>query len=792
MKITYNWLSSFIDLQIDANELADNLSMIGLEVEEVIDNSKLYANFIIAEIKSVKKHPDAGKLSVCEVYDGQKILQIVCGANNVAEGLKVVLAPVGTKMPLDGMKIKATKIRGVESLGMICAASELFENAAESEGIIEISDDNAEIGMLYADLIGIKDQIIDINITPNRGDALSIYGVARDLYAKDLGKLKDKYIQFQELDLAELSEAAIGAEIIDKKHCQDIAFMKISGLNNNGAINREILAYFNSLAIKTHTPLVTISNFAMYELGRPNHTYDADKIKGKIVVRPSVEGEKFVSLEHEEYQLPAGIMVVADAEKVLAVAGVMGGEESKVDEHTQNIIVEVANFCPIQVLKSMKALNLRTESSYRFERRVDFGNTRQYMAYIADLITRQCGGKIEAVKFLQGEPKQYAQEVAVDFSQVSKLYGAEINQKTAQEALAKLGFEFNTASKTYAIPTWRQGDVEDQGDLTEEIIRMVDFQEVGEEISLQMLPAQEITDLARDSLINRGFFEQITWSFVKHYEARLFSDPQEHIVLKNPISQDFVVMRPSLIPGLISVVQKNMARSVNSLALMEVGKAYNKQAEKHIETNMVVAVKVGAAVEKGVHQAKRECDFFDIKDDLMAIFNEFQIAEEKLRFVPNASAYYHPGKSAAVYLGKQLLAYVGAIHPQILQNLDCSLAIYALELFTENLPPRNFEKKKVVHLSDLQKIKRDFAFLVDQSITCADLHKAVRSLNIDLIEKLEVFDNFQSKELQSKKSMAFSVHIQPKQQTLTEIEIKDISDRIISKIESDCHGELRC
>jgi len=790
MKITYKWLSSFIDLRIGATELAETLSMIGLEVEGVVDHSKVYQDFKVAEIKAIKKHPDADKLSVCEVYDGRKTLQIICGASNLIEGLKVVLAPLGTIMPQNGMKIKATKIRGIESYGMLCAAAELFSNATDSDAILEIADD-AEIGTSYADFIGIKDQVIDINTTPNRGDALSVYGVARDLHAKGLGELKSKYTEFQKLDTAQLSEGLMHAEIIDKKNCQEIAFMKINGLNNKVPINSIISAYFNGLSIKMHTSLVTISNFAMYEFGRPNNIYDADKIKGKIVVRQSIKGEKFVSLKLEELILPADIMVIADDEKILAVAGVMGGKDSKVDENTKNIIIEVANFCPIQILKSAKALNLRTESSYRFERRVDFGNTKQFIVYIADLITGECGGEIELTKFLQGKPREYVQKVAIDFTQVSKLYGSNINQSIAQEVLAKLGFFFNTVSKTYSIPTWRQGDIEDQRDLTEEIIRMMDFQEVGEKVSLQISPPLGITEIVKNILINRGFFEQITWSFIKHEEANLFSNQQEHIIIKNPIISDFMVMRPSLIPNLMSVAKRNMTRSINSLALMEVGKVYNKQDDKQIETNVITAVKIGEAVKKTVHQSKRVYDFFDIKADLISILKELCIAEENLQFVAGAAEYYHPGKSAAVYLDKCLLAYIGSIHPKILQNLDHSSEIYALELFIENFSPINFKKKKITPYFDLQKIKRDFAFIVDKSITCADLHKAVRSLNIDLIEKLEVFDVFQSKELQRKKSMAFSVYIQPKKKNLIEKEIKEISDRIILKITKDCNGELR-
>ena len=791
MKITFNWLNSFIDLKIKPDELADLMSMIGLEVEEIIDKSKIYGNFVVAEIKGVTKHPEAEKLHICEVFDGKKTLQIVCGANNVKKGLKVVLAPVGTIMPLNKMKIKTTKIRGVESSGMLCAESELFENDTDDRGIIEINADNVEIGMLYADLIGIKDQIININITPNRGDALSLYGIARDLYAKGVGELKDKYTNFQKLTLANQFKTQIDAQILDQKNCQEIAFMKICGLNNMGPVNSGITAYFNCLELKKHTSLVTISNFAMYELGRPNHIYDADKINGKILVRPSVAGEKFISLEPKEYELPAGILVIADSEKILSVAGVMGGEASKVEANTKNIIVEVANFCPIQVLKSVKALHLRTESSHRFERRIDFGNTERFFAYIANLINSECGGKIKAVNFFQGEQKPYQKEIAFNLDKVNTLYGININHNTAQEVMEKLGFIFNEYNKTYSIPTWRRGDIEDQSDLAEEIIRMSDFQAVGEKVNQQLLPTANNADIIKTHLVNRGFFEQISWSFIKQEHAVLFSDLHKHIALENPISNDFAVMRPCLLPGLISIAKKNLARSIETMSFLEAGKVYSLENKECSEIMNLAAIKLGNASEKKVHNPKREYDFFDIKDDLLSALAQLQINEAKLRFISNASTYYHPGKSAAVYLGKNLLAYVGAIHPKILQQLDCNSAVYAFELFTDNLAPKNFEKKKGAHFSDLQRIKRDFSFLVDQNITCADMQKSVRSRNIDLIDKVEFFDVFQSLELKNKKSVAFSIYIQPKKQNLNEAEIHGISDQVITKVQDDFNAVLR-
>ena len=788
MKLTYKWISSFIRLRVGFADLLENMSKIGLEVNEAVDHCKLYEKLVIAKILSVNSHPNSIKLSVCKIDNGGEITEVVCGANNVRVGLKAVLAPPGYVMPQSRMTIKLSKIRGVASSGMLCGVSELFP-LKDDGNIIEIHDGKALPGMSYAALKGINNQFIDLNITPNRGDCLSVYGIARDLYAKGLGLLTEKFVNFEKLASKSFNKDSIRAELVDSKYCSEMVLLKIRGVNNRATISKDILHLFESVDIETRTALVNLSNFAMYEFGRPSHIYDANKIIGKISIRLSRNGEKFISLELKEYELPSGILVVSDDEKILSIAGVIGGESSKVDETTQNIIVEVANFCPLKTSKTVKQLKIKTESSHRFERRVDHGITKQFVAHLAELVIQHCGGELEAVKFLNGEKKSYVKSISVDFARIDKLYGEKISIEWSKKVLEKLGLIYNTSLNTFAVPSWRQGDIIDQVDIAEEIIRMIDFDKIKPEVYLEK--KTDIISIFKNLLINKGFYEQITWSFIKRREAKLFADPVSHIILKNPISQDFEVMRPNLLPGLISVAKKNIDRSANTLSLMEVGKLYERLNDRFLEVEVIAGVRIGDAASKSVHEIQRKYDFFDVKSDLLALLAEVLIEEEEVSFVANAKEYYHPGKSASVYLGRTLLAYVGALHPKVLEDMDCDREVYAFELFTKRILRGDIKKKNIKKLYDLQRIKRDFAFLFHQDITCSDIKECVNQLKIPLLEKVEIFDIFHGEVLGGKKSVALSVYIQPQSQNLTEPEIKKLSENIISKIYKDLGGSLR-
>ena len=800
MKFTYNWLNSHVTLNANLEKLATTLSNIGLEVENIVDKEKLYSQFLVAEIIEAQKHPNADTLKICTVSNGKENLQIVCGATNARAGIKVALAPVGSIIPQNGMVIKASKIRDVESHGMLCSAAELSLDG-DSDGIMELNADEHQLGMNFADFAGLNDQIIDISITPNRGDCAALHGIARDIAAAGLGELSPKFHSFYEshFDFEE-SKMPFNVVIMDKDACQEISFCYIKDIDNASSVGKEISTLFNLLEIKSHTALVDISNFSMYEYGRPNHVYDADKIEGNITVRMSHGAEKFTSLEGKEYTLDAGVLVVADEAKILSIAGVIGGNSSKVDENTKNIIVEVANFNPEQVAKSARVLNIKTESSFRFERRIDHGNTPFFMQYITELIHKCCGGKKLGSILLKGAELEYIKKLQLDYTEIEKILGIEIDQQKTEKDLANLGFTIESDSNLLNIPTWRQGDIIDNADIAEEIIRLAGIKGAGQTTQYDYAysakdlksKAADSAELFRNVLTSRNANEIISWSFINESHAQIFTD-KPLIKLANPISSEFAAMRCSIIPGLLQIVKNNTAKGQRDLSLFEVGKIFHKDADKEVvESNCLAVVRVGNAIQKNIFSAERKFDFYDAKDDLYALLNEISISEENLIIKKEARSYHHPGKSASFYIGKQLVACVGELHPKATNYFGIKERVNFLELFYDNLPQKNLDKRSSLFLSELQSVSRDFAFFIDDAISSEKLIKAIKSLKIDVLSEVNIFDVYKDTKLDNgKKSIAFNIKLQPKTQTLIEAEIDNISDQIIRVIKESLKGELR-
>ena len=790
MKFTYSWLSSYIKFHVNLEKLTETLSNIGLEVKEVLDKGKVYSQFILAEIVDAKQHPDADKLKVCKVNNGREHLQIVCGAENARVGIKVVLAPVGSVIPQNNMTIKASKIRGVESQGMLCSESELLLGS-DADGIMEIDDKDVQVGINFADFFGLNDIIIDITLTPNRGDCASLYGIARDLATTEIGNLLPKFYSFynSSFNFTETS-LPFKASIKGKENCQEIALCYIKNVNNTSGVDKSIRSLFNLLGIKSHTALVDVSNFGMYEYGRPNHIYDADKVDGNITVRLSKEGEKFISLEDDEYLLPEGILVIADDKKVLSIAGVMGGRDSKVNENTKNIIVEVANFHPEQIAQSSRMLNIKTESSFRFERRIDYASTASFIQYIVNLIQTHCGGEVVGSTILKGKELNYIKKIKLDYKEIEKILGMRIEKNKIDTILQQLGFIQEEGMLN--IPTWRQGDIIDNADIAEEIIRIegiensqqVDYLYYAKDLKPKVT---DFIELFRNVLTSKGANEVISWSFINQKHARLFS-AKPFVKLANPINSELAVMRCNLIPGLLQISKNNIGRGLKDLSLFEVGKIFHKEAEE----NCLAVVRVGNAEKKGVFSAQRMFDFYDVKDDLYSLLNEVNISSDKVLIKKGTERYYHPGKSASLYIGKKLIAYVGELHPKIVNELEIKNQVCCMELFYDNLPNKDLDKRSPLFLSELQSVNRDFAFFIDDAIESIEIIKAIKSLKIDIIEAINIFDVYKKNDLDAeKKSIAFNVKLQPKNKTLVEEEIDDISNKIIGVIEEKLGGELR-
>lgn len=795
MKFTYKWLKSFIDLNIDLNHVLEILSSIGLEVENYNDKEEIYSQFTIAEIVEVCKHPNANKLNICKVNNGKEILQIVCGAPNVRPKMQVVLAPVGSVIPSNKMVIKKSNIREVESNGMLCSEQELlFGN--DSDGIIEILDSNIKLGTKFSDLYNLNDVVIDINLTPNRGDCTSIHGIARDLFAKNIGKLKSKYLNFSQ-HIFEFGKNIDGMKIsIDSDYCHEIAFCRIKSINNKLEIRRDILSFFKLLDLKSHNPLVDISNFTMYEFGRPNHIYDADKIKGNVQVRLSKEGEFFKSLDNNEYSLPKDILIISDDEKILSIAGIIGGEDSKVDESTKNILIEVGNFNPEQISKSVRKLNIRTEASFRFERRVDYASTAYFMKNLVNLLLESCGGNIDNSILIKGSEYKYIKQLEIHYNIINKILGSELNTNEIDPILLNLGF-LKKEDNIFSIPSWRQGDIENNADIAEEIIRIKGLENLKSD-DKYLYAAKDLRvkkhnfeSIFRKMLIGRNLFEIISWSFISQEYANVFAN-NSNIKLANPISNEFAIIRNSLTPGLLKTVKNNILKGIKDLSFFEIGEIYYEHDNSSIERKCLTILRTGYAGDKNVFSKQRKFDFYDVKDDFFSLLNEINILPKNIIIHKSENKIYHPGKSIALYIGKKLIGCVGELHPKILKEFNIKQNVYCAEIFFDNLPNKNLEKRKPIYLSQLQSISRDFAIYIDDNIESNEIIKSIRSLKIDMLEDINIFDVYKDpQDALNRKSIAFSFTLQPKVKTLIDQEIEGISNKIINTLKQNLKAELR-
>jgi phenylalanyl-tRNA synthetase beta chain len=781
MQFTYSWLQQHLKTTASVMEIASSLDKLGLEVEEIHDNSQVYAPFLIAEIVSAEQHPDADKLRVCKVFDGKQELQIVCGAKNARAGIKVVLAPIGAHIPAGDFIIKKSKIRGVESNGMLCAAEEL-NLPEESEGIMELPE-NAPVGNKYMDYAGLNDVVFDISLTPNRGDCASVHGIARDLSALGLGEL-------QSVDLPQTSEQAttdINVIIDAKEQCPQFYLKAIKGVKN-GKSPQEIRGLMEMIGSSPKSALVDLSNFAMMQFGRPNHIYDADKIKGDLTIRYAKPGEPFVAIGGEEYKLSDDILVVADAEQVLAVAGVIGGEFSKVTEETTNIYVEVAVFDPVAVATSGRKLNIITDSRFRFERRVDSGNSEFVMNYLTSLINQYCGGNNYTTTQATGTPHKYTQEITIDAEKIVSLIGLAVSRQEIDAILTKLGFRIQ--GDKAIIPTWRYGDITGNHDLAEEILRIYGL----DNLASQPLPCDNNKigptneGSARGLLTAAGLNETISWSFISEELFAAFSK-ENPVKVANPISIEMSCMRPSIIASLLQLAHHNIKHDISHTGFFEIGSVYHKDGYKQ----NVSGIRFGSYAHKSVHRDEHPYDFYDVKADFFKVVEAYGFKPEKLQFDREVPFYYHPGKAARFKIGKQVVGYCGELHPSVLELVDIKENLVAFEVITESLPtPKSKTAKPKLELSDLQSINRDFAFIVNKEVLAGDICQNVISVDKKLIEKVDVFDVYAGKGIEEgKKSIALSVKIQPKNENLNEEQINTLAQAIIGKIEQTTGGSLR-
>ena len=806
MKFTLSWLKDHLDTDASIDAIGESLTRVGLEVEGVEDKAKALAAFTIAYVIDAKQHPNADRLRVCMVDTGAgEPVQVVCGAPNARTGMKSVFSPPGTYIPGKDITLGKGVIRGVESNGMLCSAAELLLSE-DHDGIIDLPED-APVGQSYAAYAGLSDPVIEIAVTPNRADALGVAGIARDLAAADLGKIKTPSIAPVRGSFPCPVGVTLDLASEDKTLCPAFGLRLVRGVKN-GASPDWLQARLRAVGLRPINALVDITNFMTLDRNRPLHVFDAAKVKGDLVVRRARTGETIVALDGKTYALTDEQVVIADDAGVESIAGIMGGEASGCDEGTTDVLIESALWDPLNIARSGRALGITSDARYRFERGVDPDFCRPGLDLATAMIIELCGGEASEMVFA-GELPESAPAIDFPWSEVKRLTGLDLPVVEMRLALTSLGFHVSGSGDRVkvAAPSWR-ADVGGKADLVEEILRIAGLDRVvatplpriaGEVIKPVLTVLQKRTRSSKRLLASRGMVEAVTWSFISHDQAKLFGGGARQLVLANPIAADLSDMRPSLLPGLIRAAQTNADRGHGDVALFEVGQIFQSDQP---EGQLIAAagLRRGTAKHEGAGRywdgAAKAVDAFDAKADVMALLAGLGVPTGGLQVVPGGPDWAHPGRSATLRFGpKGVIGAFGEVHPRILKALDVKGPLVAFEIHLDALPLPKYKPTKVkpkLALSGFQPVTRDFAFIVDQATAAGEMVKSAQNADRALISDVSVFDLYEGVGVEpGKKSVALAVTLQPVEKTLTETEIEAVGARIVAEMAKRYGAALR-
>ena len=803
MKFTLSWLKDHLDTQASLQDIVEALTRIGLEVEGVEDPRSLLAPYKVVRVISAEQHPNADRLRVCMVDQGDgKPVQVVCGAPNARGDMKSVFSPPGTYIPGKNITLGIGTIRGVESAGMLCSAFELGLSN-DHDGIIDLPAD-APVGMAYADYAGLDDPVIDVAITPNRSDALGVYGLARDLAAAGLGTLKRKIIA--EIPSTEPCGVAVSLDFSDseKNLAPAFALRRVRGVKN-GPSPDWMQRRLKAIGLRPINALVDITNYLTFDFGRPLHVFDAAKVHGSLHVRSAKQGETIHALDGKVHELQPGMVVIADEKNVESIAGIMGGETSGCDETTTDVLIESALWDPLNIAQSGRKLGINTDARYRFERGVDPAFCVPGLHLATQLVLDLCGGTPSAIT-LSGTVPQPELTIAFPLHEVERLTGLAVEPARQCAILESLGFMVTGSGETrqVRVPSWRP-DIEGKADLVEEVVRIVGIDNV-KAVPFQRDPQtpvltliQKRTRLARRALASRGLVEAVTWSFISKSEADLFGGGAPALALANPIAADLSDMRPSLLPGLIKAAQRNANRGFVDVALFEVGQVF---AGDTPEDQTIQAAAIRRAAARPTHPGRHwavpdgQVDFYDAKADAMALLEALGVPTGGLMIASGGPSYLHPGRSATLKFGpKAVIGCFGELHPRALEALDAKGPLVAFEICLDRLLPpkaRPTRMKPKLVLSDFQPVERDFAFIVAEDVAAGDVLKAAQSAERALITDVGLFDVYRGQGIaEGFKSLAISVTLQPQDKTLTDADIDTISQKIIAEVKKKTGADLR-
>ncbi|HWE45961.1 MAG TPA: phenylalanine--tRNA ligase subunit beta [Caulobacteraceae bacterium] len=784
MKFTLSWLKDHLDTDAGIDRVADAMTMAGLEVEEVIDNGSKLGVFTVAKVIEAVQHPNADRLRVCQVdtVDGRK--EIVCGAPNARAGLTTIYAPLGAYIPGTGITLEARPVRGVVSNGMLCSGAEL-ELTTDADGILEL-DDSWAVGAPAAQVFA-TEPAIDFEVTPNRPDWLGVVGIARDLSAAGVGRLKDTAIA----PIAGKFKNPIEIRLSSPEACPTFAGRLIRGVKN-GPSPKWLQDRLKAIGMNPKSMLVDVTNYVSFDRARPLHVYDADKLTGGFVeARLGRAGDKFLALNGEEYEITSEMCAIVDGSGAIGLGGVMGGESTGSSEATTDVFLESAWFDPLRTAQTSRATGINSDAAYRFARGVDPQSLVDGIELATRLILEVCGGEPSEVT-LAGAPPAPPQAFEFDPGYVHQLAGLSIGREGVVEILNHLGFktEAHGAKLKVTPPSWRR-DVEGKADLVEEVARIAGYDslpstplpDLAAKPAGVLNPLQTRVRAARRSLGSKGWQEAVTWSFTSRAFAETFGGGAEALVLENPIAAELDCMRPSILPNLIKAAARNASRGFPDAALFEIGPIYlgDGPADQRTAITALAAPKPARRWD-GVS----EDPLFALKADLYALLDELGAPTAALQVNQTAtSPWWRPGRSARLQLGpKQVMAEFGELHPSVLKALDAPAPMLGFELILDALPESKRKATKTrpaVELAALMPLSRDFAFVVKDDVTAGDLVRAVGGADKQLISEVRVFDLYRGAGVpEGSKSLAVEVRLQPRDKTLTDAEIEAVSSKIVA------------
>lgn len=785
MKFTFDWLRDHLRTEMTYTQIAERLTSLGIEVEEVIDNKEKFKNFVVGFIESAEKHPNADRLQVCKVNVGEKTLQIVCGAPNARAGIYVVVALVGAIIPIREEAIKKGTIRGIESQGMMCSSRELLLGE-DADGIIELP--NMVIpGQDISTAMGIDDVVFDVSITPNRADCFSVRGIARDLAATGAGDL----LELDEYDVIENIENSIDVDITTP-NCNYFSTLTIQGIA--GQTPDYIARRLKAIGQNLISMPVDVANYICLDIGQPLHIYDLDKLPQKLIIRDSHQGEVLETLNHKKTILPDGAIVVSSSNEILSVAGIIGGTKSGFSADTQNILIESAYFNKVAIAIAGQKLKINSDSRTRFERGIDPNSVDFAIRYVAKLITSCCDCKVSNIR-KYGKLPENKHIIELTYAKFGALTGLpmEIFENSTHD-LKRLGITTKSANFGKIIletPSWRH-DLEIEADIIEEILRLQGYESIREEELPIKAPETHYYNVDRlsDALVFNGYHEIKTFSFLDRNTAKMFAPENELIDLQDA-SVEFSTLRPTLVVSHLKAIKMAQNKSQKNSKFFEIGRCFKNKEGRGIEQEVLVATMSEKLTSRNWRKPQEDVSVFDVKAMLEKLLNMLGLNFRLQIIAPN---YYHPGRRGTyIYQKDTVLAHFGEIHPSILTQMDINAPVVCFELFLDNIPEFVETKtKKTLEISQYQPTTRDFSFVVKKSISASDIFNAVKKLHIDEVQDIKIFDVYESEMLgDGDKAVAFELLLQSQKSTLSDIRITEISDMVINAIEKNCAGHLR-